>query len=356
MERTWQEWEKKLVREKAGTILASELLAIINDRRQSEGLPLRTINALRVKAIKLNCSVSTMYSDRQTLHGWAQTLGLSWKNLNDAYHRYAKTVCQVLKKRRSKERLMISSYVMDQVLEWRDSLAAKVGAQHLRLVGLERAAIAAERYQKSSRIYRVPDHLCRRVECIDTGVVYRSAYEAAKANSTCLPHIRRAILEQGTCSGYRWRYLDPPREIDMPRPVRNSEHRWYPNVKAAAEATGQNFEYISSAIKYGWEMNGVTWEFVERQAVGDRLCPVRRLTDDTMFDSVAGASIATGISEAQIEFNIEFNKEWEYVDVRQCKRHGSGFKKGSRRNSIESSYGASRTQEGSARVEALSIA
>ena len=105
--------------------------------------------------------------------------------------------------------------------------------------------------------------MARKVQCVETGEIFKSVNEASRVLKVCVPTINRAA-NNGTAiaNGYHLVFLSEPKCTKVA--VRCIDTNIvYPSIKAAAEAYGGCGPVLSMALKNGRKAFGMSWERVK---------------------------------------------------------------------------------------------
>lgn len=142
------------------------------------------------------------------------------------------------------------------------------------------------------------------VICVETGEVYQSTKEAARAlGITSVSNIARSIKDGGMVNGYHFEYADKHRSPSVrptvtgrDKPVVGKETGdMYASMAEAARANGVPYSRMTNAVASGNQINGLHFEFKnkrDRDAIGMRRPKSRRiacLETGQVFDSIKEA-------------------------------------------------------------------
>lgn len=125
--------------------------------------------------------------------------------------------------------------------------------------------------------------MSKRVRCIETGVEYPSAIEAAQQTGITYYHIcENARGKRKIAGGFHWEYLDPPKKrkpqseetkerrrganSKMAKPVRCIETgEIFPAVSLLAEALNVRRPIVTKFLKKDGVYNGLHYEYVKKE-------------------------------------------------------------------------------------------
>lgn len=78
----------------------------------------------------------------------------------------------------------------------------KLSQEHRKKISQNNAGVKNWFYGK-----KLVPHNIRKVQCVETGLVFASLAEASKAIGRCNASVRNSIYRNGTAGGYHWRYV-----------------------------------------------------------------------------------------------------------------------------------------------------
>jgi hypothetical protein len=215
----------------------------------------------------MGLSLKMVGSNRQTISGWATSLGgyFTPSGLYAAYDAYVEAHPGTRKRPKDGTEVIVSLEMIDKVLAFRISLAKRMGPHLLRANGLRLAAKAVENWTPD--MVNTGNHPCRKVRNITTGEVFPSLAAAARSIGRSPSGLRYAIQVGSRCNRCLWDYAAPPIQYKKKKPtvlVSLNDGRVWCDERHAATELGIDPVYVKRAAMQGYEIKGLRIEYRER--------------------------------------------------------------------------------------------